>query len=635
MTFLPTDHRTRIYLFVLLVCAAFFRFYQIDSIPGLDHDEALICLGARSVADMSAHPATGDKVYESPVLEYLGGIAFSIFGSSDTVLRVLIGCIGLLGVFAVFQIGRFVFGWRSGVLAGIMMALSPWAIASSRVIYASNLVVGFLPLAVMTFFASLHSSHRKYIFSTGLFLGLAASGRITVLVFWIPFLIGWRFFRHDRVKSIAYALILSILPVMPMLGFNFVNGWPAIQVFADPVQSHSLLTKTAMADGVSRIVSFFSAAVAAADGSRFWVDINREGSMWIRIVVLIFIAAGLVRMVMNRSANTLMFLAVLCLPILIVPITTKTIHLSETHVVYHPHYLDMMMPWVFVIMGFGIEFLFNGIARFSGFRWINLMVFPLMIVLMSTWLLMSIYPAVQQDGGPGRWNNRYERLAKTITRNPAYSSDILVIDSTFGMGLPQMMFLAPQFRIFPFIGQFTGIRSEVGDMREKTIIGLFNSSYLSMFSRAVPGLVLAKVDDSCIAYRYRSPAVTCDATFDRIDMPGMRLRIECDDADPPGVSGRISDFKGNEELFRLILRMDTYTEDPSIRQTAERVSIRHQQFLSDLADRLSDATCSGMIIEGNSPVTITFRREGQFWHCHYRSEGRDISGLLLGEVLFF
>ncbi len=635
MTFFPADRRIRLCLIVILVCAAFFRFYRIDSIPGFDHDEALICLGARTVADMSDLPMTGDKVYESPTLEYLGGLAFIIFGSSDTVIRILIGCIGLLGVVSVIQIGRFVFGDWSGVFAGILMALSPWAIASSRVIYASNLVVGFLPLSVMSFILWIESRQRSWIISTGLFLGLAAGGRITVLVFWIPFLIGMLFTRNRRSASTVSAVALSLLPVTSMIGFNFMNGWPAIQVFTDPAQSHSLPAQASLADAVSRVIAYLSSMLAAVDGSRFWVDVNREGSMWIQHVILVVAAAGLMRTLLTRSAKSLLVLAMLCLPVLIVPITTKTIQISAARAAYHPHYLDMMMPWVFLILGSGIDFFLMGIVRLSGFRWINYVICPLIILLVSIWLVLSIYPFVQYEGGPGRWNNRYERLAEAMEKNPAYRLDVLVIDNTFGMGLPQMKFLLPQSRITPSIGPFTGIMSTDGAMRDTPVIALFDSSHLNLFSRTVPGSMVTRVDDSCIAYRYKSPGLTCDATFDLIEMPGMRLTIECDEAVPPGVSGRIADFKGNEERFRLIRRVDTYEQDPTFRQTAERVSRRHQQSLAVLADRLSVVSCSGMTTGENSPVTVTFRNDGTFWHCHYQSDRREISGTLLGDVLFF
>jgi 4-amino-4-deoxy-L-arabinose transferase-like glycosyltransferase len=118
----------------ILFVAAFFRFYRLDSIPpGLTHDEADTGYFVASI--YRGTPAPVDVPYGyayKPFTRYSGALFMALFGPTDFALRLHAAFFGTLLVLVTYLWGREVFGRTVGLGAAGLMAVSFWAVSTSR-----------------------------------------------------------------------------------------------------------------------------------------------------------------------------------------------------------------------------------------------------------------------------------------------------------------------------------------------------------------------------------------------------------------------------------------------------------------------------------------------------------------------
>ena len=177
-------------VFIVLIGAGL-RLIALDEVPGVLHrDETSIGFNAYSIANTGkdehgvAFPisfqAFGD--YKLPGLIYLTSISVSIFGLTETAVRVPTALAAVATLPAVFWLVREM-GWsrRVALVSVVLLTLSFWHISQARNVYEP--MVGLL-LSVMTFSSWLAGKRRKIFWLlTPLLYGAAA------LTYNVPFLI--------------------------------------------------------------------------------------------------------------------------------------------------------------------------------------------------------------------------------------------------------------------------------------------------------------------------------------------------------------------------------------------------------------------------------------------------------------
>jgi 4-amino-4-deoxy-L-arabinose transferase-like glycosyltransferase len=119
---------------LIVVVAAFFRFYRLDAIPpGLTHDEADTGYFVASV--YRGTPSTVDVPYGyayKPFTKYSGALFMLLFGPTDLALRLHSAFFGTLLVLVTYLWVREAFGMTAGLGGAGLMAVSFWAVSSSR-----------------------------------------------------------------------------------------------------------------------------------------------------------------------------------------------------------------------------------------------------------------------------------------------------------------------------------------------------------------------------------------------------------------------------------------------------------------------------------------------------------------------
>ena len=130
----------------ILVLAALLRFVQLGSVPyGVNQDEADRVYEAYSLIktghDIHGNrwpltlEAYGTKVDNASAISVYAALPFvAFFESSVTTARIPSAIAGLLTVLFVILVGyRLSKRWNVGLLAGLMLAVSPWHLNLSRV----------------------------------------------------------------------------------------------------------------------------------------------------------------------------------------------------------------------------------------------------------------------------------------------------------------------------------------------------------------------------------------------------------------------------------------------------------------------------------------------------------------------
>ena len=125
----------------------------------------------------------GDTTYfRAPFYIYCLGLLYALFDSGLWVGRLFGLVIGIVSVGMTYKIGRRMFDRQVGLVAALMHAVYPIMIYFEGELLLDSLFTLTLQLAVHRFLVSLESNRMQDLLYTGLFIGLAAITRPTVLV---------------------------------------------------------------------------------------------------------------------------------------------------------------------------------------------------------------------------------------------------------------------------------------------------------------------------------------------------------------------------------------------------------------------------------------------------------------------
>ena len=245
--------RNKLILILILLLAAFLRFYRLTSYPPLNVDEAAIGYNAWSLIktgkDEHGHPwplhfkSFGD--YKPGGYFYLVLPLVKFLGLREEAVRWPSAFLGVATILLVYLLAQKL--WRDETLALIwafVLSISPWQIHFSRGGWESNAALFWLTLGVYLFFSKITSVRQSKIpwFGVGLPFILALytyhSARIIVPVFLLGLLVfhGRLLWRQKR--KLFFPLFLSLLFILPLI-ISFWRGgasarFAGVGLLADP-----------------------------------------------------------------------------------------------------------------------------------------------------------------------------------------------------------------------------------------------------------------------------------------------------------------------------------------------------------------------------------------------------------------
>lgn len=220
-------------LVLILLVGAFLRIVKLDSIPPhLGNDEISIAFDNYSIRSigMDEHgkkwPLSFEshRSYKAPLYAYLNIPINWIIGNNEYGVRLLSAIFGILAIFLIGILGKFLGGETLGLVAAILLTFDQKAIFASRIGYESNVAYVVMTLGILFMFYFKQSKKKIYAILSGILLGLSIWGYhtqwglIPMLVVILPFLSR----KEINLKKWWLMWLLLIIVATPIF-YNFVT----------------------------------------------------------------------------------------------------------------------------------------------------------------------------------------------------------------------------------------------------------------------------------------------------------------------------------------------------------------------------------------------------------------------------
>ncbi|MBN1316181.1 MAG: glycosyltransferase family 39 protein [Anaerolineales bacterium] len=223
-------------LLLILLAAAFLRLYRLDQVPPGWRDDELInsLVISQHVLDGEWSLFYADASGHEALYHILNAGFLQVFGPGVPGIRWLSVLLGVLSIALTIQLGRRLYGFWVGLIAGIGLSASFWSLMYSRVGLRHVSLLPFMLGAWLALWAGIKSDddcrnrygiscRYRYFILTGLFLGInfytyfAARGLplvlVALLVYWLVF---DRASLKKHWKGIALALVVAGLIYIPL-----------------------------------------------------------------------------------------------------------------------------------------------------------------------------------------------------------------------------------------------------------------------------------------------------------------------------------------------------------------------------------------------------------------------------------
>lgn len=421
-------------LVIMLVLGIALRLYRLDDIPpGLNPDEASIGYNAYSLLE-TGKDRYGETLplafrslgtYILPVYTYLTIIPTAIFGPTIFSARFISAVSSIVLIIitlaVVFEIKKISF--RSRLLAGLFISISPWAVYFGRGGHEISLSLTFFALSILLFIKSL--SNPKWIILTLLIAGLSGmtyyTERYLNLIFF-PLLL-WlfkdKFIKYKKFLLIGIVLFLIIqLPQLFLIQSEaFSRRIEQVNYWNDKFVSGPFAKIAILKEFTSHYLEYFSPRSLFVDpdpqGARSMPDLS---IFYIWMIIPLWF--GIKFLWKNRSDPVLKTLLLLLIVSPIPAALTKDPFYSLRALLFF---------WVLtIIISFGADYLIGRIKIKS--MGIILSIIVLLISLIS--LYNSYFILLNYERGDN-YGYEYKELVNKLKEYPGKK---IVIDSSRVIG---------------------------------------------------------------------------------------------------------------------------------------------------------------------------------------------------------
>jgi 4-amino-4-deoxy-L-arabinose transferase-like glycosyltransferase len=218
-------HRAGVALVAIVLIAAFFRFWQLNSAPpGLFPDEAANGLDIISMVDhhnfQVLYNTNGPR---EALFFYLQAIFVLSFGYTQLALRIAPAIIGVASVFAAYLFTKQIWGRLAGLLSSFLVATSVWHMTITRDGFRASMTPLMTTMSLYFYVRGFKSNKRSDFIWAGVWLGL---GMYTYLAFRLfplvlVVMIAWAaIFRRDLIarwwKQVLLSWVAALIVFIPM-----------------------------------------------------------------------------------------------------------------------------------------------------------------------------------------------------------------------------------------------------------------------------------------------------------------------------------------------------------------------------------------------------------------------------------
>ena len=123
-----------IFLIIIVIIGAFFRFYQLGSLP-ISGDESFHALAVEGILNSGIPKMPNGELYlrATPLL-YLQALSFKILGEDERAIRLPTAILGTIDIILIYyMVFLFTGDIVLSLISALLFCISPWAIATARI----------------------------------------------------------------------------------------------------------------------------------------------------------------------------------------------------------------------------------------------------------------------------------------------------------------------------------------------------------------------------------------------------------------------------------------------------------------------------------------------------------------------
>lgn len=231
-------------LIFALVIGLMLRFINLDNGMSFIGDQGWFYISARDMLLTGNIPLLGITsshtwLHQGPLWTYMLSISLFLFNFNPLAGAYLTIVIGILTIWLMYKIGSEIFSKNIAILAALMYSVSPAIVFSDRTPFDPSVV----PIFSLLYFYSIYKwiTGDKHFFSVSfLFLAILYNLELATFSLSIPLfvILIYGFFKKTHwfkiilnKKTIFYAFILGVIPMVPILISDFSNGFKQTVVF--------------------------------------------------------------------------------------------------------------------------------------------------------------------------------------------------------------------------------------------------------------------------------------------------------------------------------------------------------------------------------------------------------------------
>ena len=173
---------------ILVLLCAYLFFFKLGGMALTDPDETFYAQTAKEMlarGEWVTPYLLGKPQFEKPILIYwLVELSYKAFGVNETAARLPSAVFGLLGVIAIYLLGKLLFNKRAGLLSAVILAANVEYVILSRACITDMVLTAFMLLGVLFFFYGyLEGKRYFYILSSAAFaFSVLTKGPIAIVL---------------------------------------------------------------------------------------------------------------------------------------------------------------------------------------------------------------------------------------------------------------------------------------------------------------------------------------------------------------------------------------------------------------------------------------------------------------------
>ncbi len=225
-------------VFLLALALRFLYLLQFSSLPHFDtYSMDMLYFDEWAVTESQGEPFASGPYFKAPLYPLFVSLVYRLLGDGPWGIRVVQILLGSLSALLTFQIGRYVFDLRTGIVAGVITALCGTLILFDVMLLVPVLAIVLLLSGFLLLVRAIQTKRGMLSFFSGLLFGLSALSRETVLLFPAAAVVYLLFRRmgSDRLVSVKSVILLVVglaAAIGPVTVRNYVKSGDLVLIGA-------------------------------------------------------------------------------------------------------------------------------------------------------------------------------------------------------------------------------------------------------------------------------------------------------------------------------------------------------------------------------------------------------------------